>query len=48
MPVWEQDQGAGEDGQFFKRLADRADEVKQRCRTVLQAQAEALTTQTSE
>lgn len=29
--------------QFFERLASRAEEVKQRCRTVLQAQADALT-----
>ncbi len=31
-------------GQFFERLASRADEVKRRCRTVLQAQADALIT----
>ena len=31
-------------GQFFQHLACRTDEVKQRCRTVLQAQADALTT----
>ena len=30
-------------GQFFDRLAGRADEVKRRCRTTLQAQADALT-----
>jgi transposase len=30
-------------GQFFERLASRADEVKRRCRTVLQAKADALT-----
>lgn len=30
-------------GQFFDRLACRADEVKRRCRTTLQAQADALT-----
>ncbi len=30
-------------GQFFERLASRAEEVKRRCRTVLQAQADALT-----
>ncbi len=30
-------------GQFFQRLAGRTDEVKQRCRTVLQSQADALT-----
>jgi transposase len=30
-------------GQFFERLASRADEVKRRCRTVLQAQADAIT-----
>ncbi len=29
-------------GQFFRSLADRAEEVKRRCRTVLQARAEAL------
>lgn len=29
-------------GQFFQRLASRTDEAKQRCRTVLQAQADAL------
>jgi transposase len=29
-------------GQFFQRLVSRADEVKRRCRTVLQAQADAL------
>src|SRR5687768_15707934 len=29
-------------GQFFRRLTDRTDEVKRRCRTVLQARAEAL------
>lgn len=29
-------------GQFFQRLDNRADEVKQRCRTVLQARADAL------
>ena len=31
-------------GQFFERLTSRADEVKRRCRTVLQAQADALIT----
>jgi len=31
-------------GHFFERLASRADEVKRRCRTVLQAQADALIT----
>ena len=30
-------------GQFFQRLASRADEVKRRCRTALQAQTDALT-----
>ncbi|MHB0876656.1 MAG: IS630 family transposase, partial [Anaerolineae bacterium] len=30
--------------QFFQRLAGRADEVRRRCRTVLQAQADALPT----
>ena len=29
-------------GQFFRTLADRAEEVKRRCRTVLQARADAL------
>lgn len=29
-------------GQYFQRLAGRTDEVKQRCRTVLQAQADAF------
>jgi hypothetical protein len=29
-------------GQFFQRLVDRGDEVKRRCRTILQAQAAAL------
>jgi len=31
-------------GQFLERLARRADEVRRRCRTVLQAQADALIT----
>ena len=31
-------------GQFFEHLAGRADEVKRRCRTVLQARADALIT----
>ena len=30
-------------GDFFARLADRREEVKRRCRTVLQARAEGLT-----
>jgi transposase len=30
-------------GEFFQRLASRTEEVKQRCRTVLQAQADILT-----
>jgi transposase len=30
-------------GEFFRGLAHRADEVKRRCRTILQAQAEAFT-----
>jgi hypothetical protein len=29
-------------GRFFRGLTDRTEEVKRRCRTVLQAQAEAL------
>ena len=30
-------------GEFFRRLTDRTDEVKRRCRTVLQTQADAFT-----
>jgi hypothetical protein len=30
-------------GEFFRGLADRTDDVKRRCRTVLQAQADAFT-----
>jgi predicted nucleotide-binding protein (sugar kinase/HSP70/actin superfamily) len=29
-------------GQFFRSITDRAEEVKRRCRTVLQTRAEAL------
>jgi transposase len=35
-------------GQFFQRLAGRADEVRRRCRTALQAQADALSIMTAE
>ena len=31
-------------GEFFRGLTDRTDEVRQRCRTVLQTQADAFTT----
>jgi transposase len=35
-------------GGFFRRLAERTDEVKSRCRTTLQAQAEALLAQSTQ
>jgi transposase len=34
--------------EFFRRLADRAEEVRSRCRTTLQAQAEAILAQSTQ